>query len=84
MKWKYNTAYKHHTYTDYNVCVAYTKEHQEWFVATDIQKEIQLKYGKFVSLSKIGRTAKKLGLSKEVKSCGFKLYHKSLIDILGG
>lgn len=82
MKWNQSITNKHHTYNNYDITVAYKSEFKEWFVASDIQEAYREKYGKFVSLSKIGRVAKKFGLVKEVKGCGFKLYHISLVDLL--
>ncbi|MCX7726221.1 MAG: hypothetical protein N2053_05180 [Chitinispirillaceae bacterium] len=52
---------------------------EEWAIATDIQEEIRIKKGKFVSLSKIGRVAKEKGLRKDT-GCGFYLYHRNLIN----
>lgn len=55
---------------------------EEWWVARDIQRCIITKYRVYVSLSLIGRIAKKL--NKRIKtSYGFNLYHRSLVDYIG-
>lgn len=61
--------------------VAYDTE-ADWWVASDIKREIVRKYGKYVSFTVIGAVAKKCGLVRQT-SFGFKLYHKDLVDIIG-
>ncbi|MEZ0323881.1 MAG: hypothetical protein ABWJ98_06215 [Hydrogenothermaceae bacterium] len=54
----------------------------DWWIAKDIQKEISVKYGRYVSLSVIGKVAKMLGKSVKT-SYGFNLYHRSIVDYFG-
>lgn len=54
----------------------------EWWVAKDIQKCIITKYRVYVSLSLIGRIAKRLNKRMRT-SYGFNLYHSSLVDEIG-
>ena len=62
--------------------VRLNREDMDWLLASDIQKEIKNKYGKYVSLIVIGKTANQYNLVRNT-TYGFKLYHKDLIDILG-
>lgn len=55
----------------------------EWWIASDIQREIARRYGKYIGLPTIGAIAKRFGLVRKT-SFGFNLYHKSLVDIIGG
>lgn len=56
-------------------------EEADWWTATDIQREIKRLYGRYVSLTKIGRVAKAVDLVKD-SGYGFKLYHKDIIKYL--
>ncbi|MGB9767106.1 MAG: hypothetical protein ACPLXN_06495 [Sulfurihydrogenibium sp.] len=53
----------------------------DWWLATDIQKEVKKLTKKYISLILIGRMAKKYNLYKKTPY-GFKLYHKDLVKIL--
>lgn len=66
----------------YDVPVVVEDKEADWWIATDIQKEISKKYGKYVGLSIIGAVAKEYGLVRQT-NFGFKVYHKDLVDIIG-
>ena len=53
----------------------------EWWIATDIQKEVIRKTKKYISLIMIGKIAKQYNLYQKT-SYGFKLYHKDLVKII--
>lgn len=56
---------------------------KDWWLAADIQREIRKRYGRYVSLTAIGKVAKEYEMAKQT-SYGFKLYHRDLVDIIGG
>ncbi|MDM7273592.1 hypothetical protein [Sulfurihydrogenibium azorense] len=53
----------------------------EWWIATDIQKEVIKRTKKYISLIMIGKIAKQYNLFQKT-SYGFKLYHKDLVKII--
>ncbi|MBX0312484.1 MAG: hypothetical protein JHC31_12055 [Sulfurihydrogenibium sp.] len=53
----------------------------DWWIAQDIQREYIRRKNQYISLTKIGRIAKKNNLVKKT-TYGFKLYHKKLVDLL--
>lgn len=53
----------------------------DWWIAQDIQKEVLKRKNQYISLTKIGRIAKKHDLVKKT-TYGFKLYHKKLVDLI--
>lgn len=53
----------------------------DWWIATDIQKDIIKKTKKYVSLIMIGKVAKEYNLFKKTPY-GFKVYHKDLVKII--
>jgi hypothetical protein len=53
----------------------------DWWLATDIQKEVKKLTKRYISLILTGRMAKKYNLYKKTPY-RFKLYHKDLVKIL--
>ncbi|WP_297889729.1 hypothetical protein [Sulfurihydrogenibium sp.] len=53
----------------------------DWWIATDIQKEVIKQTKKYVSLIIIGKFAKKYNLFQKTPY-GFKVYHKNLVNII--
>ncbi len=53
----------------------------DWWLATDIQKEVIKQTNKYISLIFIGKIAKEYNLFKKTPY-GFKVYHKDLVKII--
>lgn len=69
------------TYYQVDITPTIKVKEEDWWLATDIQREIKKLTKRYISLILIGRIAKKCNLYKKTPY-GFKIYHKDLVNII--